>query len=119
MLGCEVDGTGGGADDGDDRCASVLRFLKRKRPVDKAARGREGGRPRALRECIVVCIAAAAMYRVERALTVSSDPCYMTSRQSNSLGIGDARLAEVAAVFPNVPALRLDGPLADSILVSV
>lgn len=30
----------------------------------------------------------------------------------------DARLAEVPAVFPNVPALRLDGPLADSILLT-
>lgn len=33
----------------------------------------------------------------------------------DSLGNGDARLAEVPAVFPNAPALRLDGPLADSI----
>lgn len=29
----------------------------------------------------------------------------------------DARLAEVPAVFPNVPAPSLDGPLVDSIFV--
>lgn len=68
-------GGGGGVDVELACCDSVWRYRRRKRPDERGARGIEGGSPRALLECNVVCTAATAMYWADLAFTIGSVFC--------------------------------------------